>query len=168
MSGLVVWLTGKPSSGKSTLARRLWAELRVDRAVVCLLDGDEIRAALVPPHGYDPASRDDFYQTLGNLAALIARQGLIVLVAATAHRRVHRERARAAAPDFIEVYVRATQTELEARDAKGLYAAVREGRLKGVPGADVEYEEPVQPELTSEGGEADLGALLAAIRRKLP
>jgi adenylylsulfate kinase len=152
VTGAVVWFTGKPSSGKSTLARAAQRALEDRGARVCLLDGDELRDVLVPKPGYDPAARDAFYATLANLASLLARQGLTVLVAATAHARSHRDRARALAPRFVEVYVAVPEAELHRRDSKGLYAAVREGRLTGVPGADVPYEAPSAPELTATGG----------------
>ncbi len=152
MSGVVVWMTGKPSSGKSTLARALQARLSSDEVAACVLDGDEVRSAFHPRHGYDPKSRDEYYATLANLAALLARQGLVVMVPATAHLKTFRDRARAAAPAFVEVYVQATQTEVEERDAKGLYRAVHEGRAGGVPGADLGYEVPERPEVVAQGG----------------
>jgi adenylylsulfate kinase len=152
VTGAVVWFTGKPSSGKSTLAQRARRALTERGAPVCLLDGDELRDLLVPKPGYDAAARDAFYATLANLAALLARQGMVVLVAATAHARAYRDRARALAPRFLEVYVAVTEPELRRRDSKGLYAAVDAGRLSGVPGADLPYEEPVAPELTAAGG----------------
>jgi adenylylsulfate kinase len=151
--GVVVWFTGKPSSGKSTLAARVHEALRLEGISACLLDGDEVRDALVPRPGYEPEQRDAFYASLAGLAALLARQGLVVLVAATAHARAHRERARNLAPDFLEVYVRVDEPELLRRDAKGLYAAVREGRLTGVPGGDLAYEEPRAPDVVAEGGQ---------------
>ena len=122
-SSAVVWLTGLPSSGKTTLAAKLTERLRERSVLCCLLDGDELRAALIPRPGYDEASRVDFYATLGNLAALLERQGLIVVVAATAHRRDYRERARRAARRFLEVWVNVPLDECRRRDSKGLYAA---------------------------------------------
>ncbi len=163
MSGVVVWLTGKPSSGKSTLAVSVRDRLAGEGAPVCLLDGDVVRVALVPRPGYDPKARDDFYATLANLAALLATQGLVVLVAATAHLRAFRERARTKAPAFVEVFVDASQQEVEQRDARGLYAAVREGRVGGVPGADLVYETPTSPEVTARGG-LDAEAVEAVLR----
>lgn len=165
--GVVVWLTGAPSCGKSTLAARLAARLAERGRPRCVLDGDRVRAALVPPPGYDAADRDAFYATLAQLAALLAEQGLVVIVAATAHAKSFRDRARHAAPAFVEVYVRSDPAELERRDAKGLYAAVRAGKLHGVPGADLPYEAPASPEVISDGGK-DPGAperVLEAIER---
>lgn len=163
--GVVVWFTGKPSCGKSTLARRVREALAARGLTATLLDGDEVRAALQPKPGYDESSRAAFYATLGNLAALLARQGATVLVAATAHARAFRERARASAPRFVEVYVDVSDEELVRRDAKGLYRAVREGRLRGVPGADVPYEVPESPEVRAAGGKDDaaIARVLAAI-----
>ncbi|HVK88157.1 MAG TPA: adenylyl-sulfate kinase, partial [Kofleriaceae bacterium] len=96
--GAVVWFTGLPASGKTTLATRVRAAI-VDPCV--LLDSDEVRDALGAT-GYSGTERDAFYHALGGLAALLARQGLLVLVAATAPRRAHRDHARARAPRFVE------------------------------------------------------------------
>jgi adenylylsulfate kinase len=166
VSGAVVWFTGLPSSGKSTLAGRARSRLAAAGVPVALLDGDEVRRALVPAPGYAPAERDAFYETLGRLAALLATQGLTVLVAATAHRRVHRDQARALAPRFVEVHVAATPAECEGRDAKGLWAAARAGQAPHLPGAGTAYELPEAPEVVARGGEdqAALEAVLRALR----
>ena len=47
---------------------------------------EAVRDALVPAPAYTPEARDAFYATLAQLAALLAAQDLIVLVAATVHR----------------------------------------------------------------------------------
>jgi adenylylsulfate kinase len=146
MSGAVVWFTGLPRSGKSTLAEAARARLG-GRAV--LLDGDAVRGALVPAPGYDPAGRDAFYATLARLAALVAGQGWIVLVPATAHRRAHRDDARARAPRFVEVFVAASLAECVAHDPQGLYASAARAQL---PGAGVAYEPPEHPDVVARGG----------------
>lgn len=151
MTGAVVWLTGLPSSGKSTLARRLAGRLREAARAPLLLDGDEVRAALVPAPGYDDAARDDFYATLANLAALAAGQGLIAIVAATAHRRAWRDAARARAPRFVEVHVATPLEECRRRDARGLYR--RADAAATLPGAGVAYEPPLAAEVTAPSGD---------------
>jgi adenylylsulfate kinase len=165
--GAVVWITGPPASGKSTLAARLQRALARDLHPCCILDGDEVRAAIVPPYGYTPAERDSFYATLAHLAALLARQGLVVIVAATSHRRAHREQARAHAPQLIEVYVRVPLEERERRDPRGLYAAARSGALSGLPGADVAYEPPTDPDVVAHGGD-DLDAVVRILDKLAP
>jgi len=150
-SGVVVWFTGLPSSGKSTLARELQKRLRERGVVPCLLDGDEVRPILAPRAGYGSADRAAFYETLARLSALLADQGLVVLVAATAHRRDYRKRARDLAPRFVEVWVKTELDECQKRDAKGLYTAAA-GQPNEVPGLGVAYEAPARPELSAAGG----------------
>ena len=153
MSGVVVWITGLPSSGKSTLAQLLQRRLREAGHPSLVLDGDEVRGALVPAPGYAPEARDAFYATLARLAALAAAQGLVVVVPATAHRAAYREEAKRLTPAFIEVHVAVDAEECRRRDAKGLYA----GHTTGLPGADLAYEPPAAPDIVASGG-ADEGA----------
>jgi len=162
--GAVVWVTGLPAAGKSTLARRLVARLREAGVPAALLDGDEVRAALVPPPGYDEAGRAAFYETLGNLALALARDGLVAVVAATAHRRAFRDRVRARAPRFVEVFVDVPPETCAARDPKGLWAQARAGGAPELPGAALAYERPLAPEVVARGGEdADAVAAAAAL-----
>jgi adenylylsulfate kinase len=163
LRGAVVFVTGLPSSGKSTLAERLVARLREAGRPSVRLDGDEVRAALVPAPGYAPAERDAFYATLARLAALLARQGLVVAVAATANRRAHRAEARALAPRFVEVLVDVPADECARRDAKGLWATARAGGAPELPGASAPYERPEHPDVVAGGGE-DAAAVAAIIR----
>jgi adenylylsulfate kinase len=155
MSGAVVWVTGLPASGKSTLARRLRDRLRDRGVAAAVLDGDAVRAALVPAPGYDPAGRAAFYETLGNLALSLSGEGLVAIVAATAHRRAFRDRVRARAARFVEVLVDVPPAVCAARDPKGLWARARAGDAPELPGGAVAYERPLAPEVVARGGEDD-------------
>jgi len=161
-SGVVVWFTGRPSSGKSTLATVVRNEL-VRRGHLCVvLDGDAVRAAIVPPHDYSSGGRDDFYATLARLAAMLCEQGLIVLVAATGHRATYRSLGRELAASFIEVYVDTPASECEHRDDKGLYARARAHELDDLPAYGAAFEEPSKPDLVAHGGQ-DAAALAGVV-----
>lgn len=162
--GAVVWLTGLPAAGKSTLAVGIAAQLRAAGTTPVILDGDDVRAAIVPRHGYDAVGRDAFYRTLAELAALIARQGAIVIVPATAHLRRWRDHARRAAPRFVEVYVATPIDECRRRDPKRLYARQAAASAGALPGAGVEYEPPRHPEVIATGGN-DRAAAAAVVAR---
>jgi adenylylsulfate kinase-like enzyme len=82
----------------------------------------------------------------------LSQQGLVVLVAGTAHRDEHRERAREAAPCFIEVWVNTPIEECERRDPKKLYARARLGELTSLPGVQIKYETPAKPGIIACGG----------------
>jgi len=156
----VVWFTGLPSSGKSTLAQAVSRALDRRKVPHVLLDGDEVRQALAPAPGYGPAARAHFYRTLAQLAGLLAHQGLVVLIAATGHRRAFRALARRAAPRFLEVYVATPLAECARRNDKGLY-----GKARRLPGAGVRYEPPLRPEVRAPEGSTPeaVRACLAAL-----
>jgi energy-coupling factor transporter ATP-binding protein EcfA2 len=56
--GFVLWFTGLPSSGKTTLARVLADKLRDLGMKVELLDGDEVRKGLSSDLGFSKKDRD--------------------------------------------------------------------------------------------------------------
>lgn len=167
MSGVVVWFTGLPSAGKSTLARAVADRLLEGGLRAVLLDGDEVRGALRPPPGYDDEARDAFYETLARLASLLAAQGHAVLVPATANRRSFRDRGRALCPRFLEVFVDTPAGECVRRDAKGLYAKAAAGGVAGLPGAGAAYEAPERPDFTARAASDDAPQIAALVARSL-
>jgi adenylylsulfate kinase len=116
-----------------------------------VLDGDEMREIL-GSRDYSWQGRTSFYEVLAALAALLARQEVIVLVPATAHRREYREHARRVSPRFLEVYVSTPTEECARRDPKGLYARARTDPNVELPGISVVYEPPSSPDVVAEGG----------------
>jgi adenylylsulfate kinase len=153
MTGVVVWLTGLPAAGKTTLARAIHARLAVSARPGVVLDGDDLRGVLGVA-GHHEAARNDFYARLSALAAYVADQGLVAIVAATAHRRAYRDAARARAPHFVEVHVATPLPTCEARDPKRLYARARAGDAPALPGVGVAYEPPVAPAVVPTRGDA--------------
>ena len=160
MTGAIVWFTGLPQSGKTTLAERVQQSLST-RALV--LDSDALRDVL-DTHSYAEHDRDRFYAQVAALAILVARQGFVALVAATAPRRAHREVARQSGLPFVEVWVRTPVDECERRDRKGLYAAARRGEAPTLPGAGAIYEPPLAAEVVADGG-LDDEAVRAIVER---
>jgi adenylylsulfate kinase len=151
--GVIVWITGLPSAGKSTLAGALAERLTALGRRPCVLDGDEVRAALVPAPGYGEDARGRFYATLGNLALLLAGQGHVVLVPATSNRAEYRDAVRSGAGRFIEVFVDVSLEECARRDAKGLYAASEGADVVALPGVGATYERPGSPDVVAHGGQ---------------
>lgn len=170
MSEAIIWFTGLPASGKSTLARRVHAHFVATGRPSVLLDGDELRQILGARSRvlYALDECDRFYRSLAALAALLANQGMVVLVAATAPRRQDRDRARAevmAAGTFLEVWVKTPFSECQARDVRGLYEQARRADAKELPGIGPAYEPPLAPDVIADGGLDD--AAVAAIECQL-
>jgi adenylylsulfate kinase len=147
MRGRVIWLTGLPRSGKSTLARGILDALAERGQATMWLDSDDLRAVMTPNPTYSDAERDAFYATVGHLARLGAAGGVTVVISATASKREYRDVVRQAVPAFVEIWVRADDATLRARDTGGLYRDADAGAANTVPGAGAAYEAPVDAHL---------------------
>lgn len=139
--GWVVWLTGLPGSGKSSIARVL-----ARRTGARVLSVDAVRKLLTPRPTYSERERERVYSVLTAMAALLAAAGQSVVVDATANRRRYRDRARRLAPRFAEVYVRCALETAIARERGRGTRIYRKGR-KNVPGVTTPYEPPRRPEV---------------------
>ena len=149
----VVWITGLPASGKSTLAAALKAQLEERGVNVAHLESDALREVLTPDPAFDDRERDRFYAQLTFLGELLTRHGVAVILDATANQRAYRDRARARIANFVEVYLECPLATCEARDPKGIYRKARSGELTHVPGLQAVYEPPERPELVLHSGQ---------------
>ena len=166
--GGVIWLTGLSGAGKSTLA--IEAEDRLFRKgyQVYALDGDNVRHGLNATLGFSPEDRAENIRRVGEVAALFADAGFIVLTAFISPYRSDRARARAAAGrtgvrGFHEVHVRAPLAVCEARDPKGLYRRARAGEIADFTGVSAPYEPPDRPELTVDTGDRTVAQSLQVL-----
>ncbi len=146
--GAVLWLTGLPGAGKSTIARALERRLFERGGAPVLLDGDTLRAGLNSDLGFSPQDRRENIRRLAEVAAHLARNGQIAIVAAVSPARADREAARAIAGDlFREIHIATPAEVCEARDPKGHYARARAGTLANFTGIAGDYEPPLAAEL---------------------
>jgi len=156
--GVVLWLTGLPGCGKSTIAIRLQERLFEMACNVYILDGDNIRHGLNGDLGFSPEDREENIRRIGEVAHLFAESGTIAITAFISPYRKDRDRARNLMKpgEFIEVFVRASLSVCEKRDPKGLFKKAREGIIKEFTGISAPYEEPENPEILVETDEMDL------------
>lgn len=148
--GATIWLTGLPSSGKSTLAGALAARLAGTHPVE-VLDGDVVRRQLFPELGFSKDDRAENVRRTGLVARLLAGHGAIVITPVIAPYRAAREAVRKDHEEhglrYLEVFVDAAPEVCATRDVKGLYARAKKGEITGLTGFDDPYETPIQPEL---------------------
>lgn len=149
-SGVCVWLTGLPCSGKSSTAAALSPLLAASGWTPTVLDGDIVRRTLFPELGYTRADRDANVRRVGRLSAEIIRRGGLVVCALISPYAAARAEARQMAPPgrFVEVFVDTPLAVSEQRDVKGMFARARRGEIRGFTGVDDPYEPPPRPELT--------------------
>ena len=145
----VYWLTGLPSSGKSTIANALDLALFNLGLRTYLLDGDNLRMGLNRNLGFALEDRRENVRRLAEVANLMVDAGLIVIVAAVSPTLDQREMARAIVRNerFVEVFISTPVEVCEERDVKGLYRRARMGEITGFTGVDSPYEPPLAAEL---------------------
>jgi adenylylsulfate kinase len=149
-NGFVVWLTGLPAAGKSTVARLVAADLEARGLLVERLDGDVVREHLTRGLGFSKEDRDANIARIGWVASRLARAGVAVVVSAISPYEEARNAARGLVEEqgaFVLVHVATAVDECERRDPKGLYAMARAGEIQGFTGIDDPYEIPQDPEL---------------------
>ena len=128
--GAVVWLTGVPGSGKTTLAQSLERQLFERHIQVFVLDGDNIRPGLSSDLGVSGSEREENLRRVAEVARLFAEAGTVCIVSFTSPLSAERERAR----KIVEV-----------GDGPGI--PFLETYLSGTNDASSQYEPPTRPEI---------------------
>ena len=141
----VIWMTGLPCSGKTSIIRRLEKEIHN----LAILDGDELREWF-SPKDFSKQGRDEHNKRVAHLAKLLLKHKVPVGVSLVSPYIENRENARKiidADNKFTEVYVKCSLEKCEERDTKGMYKKARAGEIKGFTGIDDPYEAPPNPDL---------------------
>jgi adenylyl-sulfate kinase len=145
----LIWLTGLPGAGKSTLAEALVERLRTKNLQVFWMDGDHFRQVVSRDLGFSSADRSENLHRVSSLAQLLVEGRTNVVAAFVSPYRADRIRIRELFPSgtFAEVFVRCPLEICEERDPKGLYARARCGEIPNFTGISSPYEAPLYPDL---------------------
>jgi adenylylsulfate kinase len=146
--GCVIWLTGLPGAGKTTIAKIVENELLAKGVGVEVLDGDEVRKNLSPELGFSKQDRETHAKRVVYISKLLSRNNVVTLVALISPYREFRQYARETiGRDFVEVWVKASSETCRKRDPKGLYKKAQEGKITNLTGPQDPYEPPLNPEM---------------------
>jgi bifunctional enzyme CysN/CysC len=169
--GATIWLTGLPSSGKSTVADELESRLVDEGISAYRLDGDNLRHGINGNLGFSAEDRAENVRRTAHVARLLADSGTIAIPSLVSPYAADRDAARAIHEDigleFVEVFVDTPLEVCEQRDTKGLYARARAGEITGMTGIDDPYEAPANADLVVTPDHSDpVGAILALLRER--
>ncbi len=172
LRGATVWLTGLPSSGKSSIGALLEKRLLREGRSAYRLDGDNLRHGLNGDLSFSPEDRAENVRRTAYVAGLLADAGTVAIVSLVSPYRSDRNAARALHDEddlnFIEIFVNTPADECARRDPKGLYEKARRGEITGFTGVDAPYEQPLSPdlELTPGDPEVHLERILRVLRAR--
>ncbi len=142
----VLWFTGLPSSGKSTIADGVGKRLASLGLKVERLDGDKVRE-IFPKTGFSRDDRNLHIRRIGYLCSILEKNGICSIASFVSPYKESRNFVRDLTKNFIEIYVATPVEECERRDVKGLYKKARSGEIRQFTGIDDPYEAPENPEL---------------------
>ncbi|WP_428538077.1 sulfate adenylyltransferase subunit CysN [Rhodopila sp.] len=145
----VLWFTGLSGAGKSTIANLLERKLHAEGLHTCVLDGDNVRHGLNRDLGFTEADRVENIRRVGEVAALMADAGLLVIVSFISPYQADRDAAREKLPpgEFLEVFIDTPIEECRRRDPKGLYSKADAGLIQNFTGVNAPYETPAAPDI---------------------
>jgi adenylylsulfate kinase len=151
MNGLVLWITGLPGSGKSTITEGITKSY----PDFVILRMDEVRRFMTPTPSYSEDEREIVYRAIVYMAKMLSELKHNVIIDATGNKRRWRELARENITNFAEIYIKCPIDICQKRETERLnsHSAPKDIYKKGlegspVPGVSVPYEEPLNPELT--------------------
>ena len=141
----VMWMTGLPCSGKTTIAKKLPEHI----PNLAILDGDEMRELLSPNEDFSRSGIINHNKKVANIAKLLLEHDVSVCVSKISPFIENRDDARQILKDhnFLEVYVKCSIDSCEKRDVRGMYKKARSGEMSNFIGIHVTYEPPINPEL---------------------
>jgi bifunctional enzyme CysN/CysC len=161
--GLVLWLTGLPGAGKTTIAMHVERELFRRGYRVYALDGDTLRGGLTSDLDFSDEGRRENIRRVAEVGKLLADGGAVTLISLVSPSAADRARAKAIVGDtFREAYVAASLATCEARDPKHLYRRARAGEIRDFTGVGAPYDVPQKPDLVLDTECCDVRATVAA------
>ena len=152
----VIWLTGLPSSGKTTIASALKPKLDKLGIRSQILDGDVMRKELSPNLGFTRQDRYEHVKKVIYICKILSNNGIASIVTIVSPDKEIRAFARNQLGKLIEVYVKCSLETCIKRDCKGLYKKALNGKMTNLIGLQDTYEEPVNPEVIADTEDENL------------
>lgn len=163
MKGFTLWFTGLSGAGKSTIANKVYHELKRQGYPAETLEGDDLRRRISSDLGYSREDRRKHLERVTYIAEVLSRNGIIALVSLISPYESDREFARNTIGEFREIYVKCPLQICKERDVKGLYKKALAGEIKQFTGIDDPYEEPSRPDLILDTHRLSVDECVAAV-----
>ena len=144
----ILLLTGLTGAGKSSIAYALERKLFDLGRSAAVLDGENMRLGPSLDLGFDSDARSENLRRSIEIAKLMARNGLITICSFVAPSEEVRQRAReSVGDDLLIVHVDAPVEVCRERN-HAFYEAAEEEGLETIPGVNLPYEAPENPDVT--------------------
>ena len=143
-----IWLTGLPSSGKSTIAEAFGKKLKKENISYYIIDGDNIRSTLNKDLGFTKEDRIENNRRVAHLAKILFDSGVVPIVATVSPNDSSRTFARSLFKEnqFALIHIDASLETCIKRDPKNLYSN-KSKKIKNITGIHTNYDIPLDADL---------------------
>jgi adenylylsulfate kinase-like enzyme len=138
----VIWITGLPGVGKTTLAKNIIDYLAGKEIRAIHLDGDVLREVLNLDLGYTPTERLKLASIYQRFAKMLFNQDSLVVVSTVSLFHEIHQQNRLDFSNYLEIYLQMSIADLVKGPRNKLYR-----NLKNVPEIDFTPEYPLHPHI---------------------
>jgi adenylylsulfate kinase len=135
----VVWISGIPRSGKTTLGNMIYDELKKEKLKLQRLDSHDVRP-LFPETGFTREEVDNHIKRVGHLVSMLEKNGVVTIASFVSPYKESRKFVREICNNYVEVHLNTTIEKVKEHDKNNFYQKAEAGEYKNIPGYDVEYE----------------------------
>ncbi len=159
--GATIWITGLHGSGKNQLAYILEKKLFDRGAVVVLLDGKTVRGGLSKELDYTLADRVEHLRRVAHLCKMLNDKGIITVCSFVSPDENIRSQVASIINENSEearfhlIYLDAPLDFCRQNDNYGLYALAEKGEVINIPGVDMPFEKPKNPQMELDARKAE-------------
>ena len=140
---MVIWISGMPGTGKSTLAKYYFNRQKKKLKNLILIDGDAFRKAMNHDLGYTLNDRKKNALRLIKISKYFSDQKVNVIISANLVFQNYRNWCKKNIPSFLEVYIETKKDLLKKRNKQKIFYKSK----KNVLGRDIKVKKPHKPHL---------------------
>ena len=142
----VLWFTGLPLSGKTTISNKVYEGLQKLHIPIEHIDSKDIRE-LIPDIGFSREERNQHIKRVGHLVSTLQNNSISTIASFVSPYVQSRNIIKEMTVNPIIVYIKADIKSCQERDYKGVYEKALSGELENFTGISDVYEEPINPDI---------------------
>lgn len=139
----LIWITGLAGSGKTTIGKEVFREMKRDNPATVFVDGDNFREVMGGSSGHTREERFAVAFQIARFCKFLVEQNIDVVCATISLFKEIHEFNRENFPDYFEIFIDCDREELVKRDQKGIYTKAFKGEIKNVVGIDIDFDKPM-------------------------
>jgi len=142
-----IWLTGMPSSGKTSISK-LVAKKLGKKFPIIILDSDECNKFFFNKKNYTKLERKNSTLKYIKLCKILLRTNCLIIVSANHAINYQRRLARKKLnKKYTEIWINTSIGTCKKRDVKGLFHRAKIGKLNNLIGHDIKFDKPIKFDL---------------------